>query len=134
MQVFCSICISCIWWEINRKTAESTMVLKDLCRKGKKFFYGTQIFALNYNYELIWSTCVLIIIKESVEILHNLNNIKSVPILTHRLDVLSMVILFHGKKIRHIRHLLATVRPRIFPAHFFTIEDISLLGTYTMSD
>ena len=75
------------------------MVLKDLCRKGKKFFYGTQIFALNYNYELIWSTCVLIIIKESVEILHNLNNIKSVPILTHRLDVLSMVILFHGKKL-----------------------------------
>ena len=75
------------------------MVLKDLCKKGKKFFYRTQIFALNYNYELIWSTCVLIIIKESVEILHNLNNIKSVPILTHRLDVLSMVIQFHGKKL-----------------------------------
>ena len=75
------------------------MVLKDLCKKGKKFFYRTQIFALNYNYELIWSTCVLIIIKESVEILHSLNNIKSVPILTHRLDVLSMVIQFHGKKL-----------------------------------
>ena len=75
------------------------MVLKDLCKKGKKFFYRTQTFALNYNYELIWSTCVLIIIKESVEILHNLNNIKSVPILTHRLDVLSMVIQFHGKKL-----------------------------------
>ena len=28
---------------------------------------------------------------------------------------------------KHIRHLLATVRPRIFAQHFFTIEDVSLV-------
>ena len=31
------------------------------------------------------------------------------------------------KKRRHIRHLLATVRPQIFAPHFFTIEAVSLL-------
>ena len=44
-----------------------------------------------------------------------------------RTDVLFMVILFHGKKRRHIRHLLATARPRISAPHFVTIEDVSLL-------
>ena len=38
-----------------------------------------------------------------------------------------MVMLFYQKKRRHIRHLLATVRPRIFAPHFFTIEDVSIL-------
>ena len=37
-----------------------------------------------------------------------------------------MVMLLYGKK-RHIRYLLATVRPPIFAPHFFTIEDVSLL-------
>ena len=31
------------------------------------------------------------------------------------------------KKRRHIRHLLTTVRPRIFAPHFFTIEDVWLM-------
>ena len=45
-------------------------MLKDLCKKGKKFFYRTQIFALNYELLINLVTCVLIIIKEFVEILH----------------------------------------------------------------
>ena len=43
-----------------------------------------------------------------------------------------LIDIIHGhailrKKTRHIRHLLATARPRIFAPHFFTIEDVSLL-------
>ena len=33
---------------------------------------------------------------------------------------------YFTEKRRHIRHLLATVRPPIFARHLFTIEDVSL--------
>ena len=47
-------------------------------------------------------------------------------------QMLILIDIIHGhailrKKRRHIRHLPATVRPRIFAPHFFTIEDASLL-------
>ena len=43
-----------------------------------------------------------------------------------------LIDIIHGhaisrKKRRHIRHFVATVRPRISAPHFFTIEDVSLL-------
>ena len=49
----------------------------------------------------------------------------NVLILTHRCFIQGHTI--SRKKIRHIRHLLATVQPQIFAPHFFTIEDASLL-------
>ena len=47
-------------------------------------------------------------------------------------NILILIDIIHGhaisrKKRRHIGHLLATVRQRIFSQHFFTIEDVSLL-------
>ena len=63
LQAFCSICISYIWWEINRKTIELTTVLKDLYKKGKKIllphsnicstFLAMQLIPLINNYELL---------------------------------------------------------------------------------
>ena len=34
---------------------------------------------------------------------------------------------YFTEKRRHIKHLLAAVRPRIFAPHFFLIEDVALL-------
>ena len=47
-------------------------------------------------------------------------------------NTLILIDIIHGhaisrKKMRHIRHLLATVQPRIFAPHFFTIENFSVL-------
>ena len=47
-------------------------------------------------------------------------------------NTLILIDIIHGhaisrKKRRHIRHLLATVQPRIFAPHFFTIENFSFL-------
>ena len=47
-------------------------------------------------------------------------------------NTLILVDIIHGhatlrKKKRHIRYLLATVRPPILTPHFFTIEDVSHL-------
>ena len=47
-------------------------------------------------------------------------------------NTLILIDIIHGhsisrKKIRHIRHLLATVQPRIFGPYFFTIKDVLLL-------
>ena len=44
-------------------------------------------------------------------------------------NTLILIDIIHGhaisrEKMRHIRHLLATVQPRIFAPHFFTIEDV----------
>ena len=80
------------------------------------------------NYELICSTCFLInhkriCIKSFWESI-NWND--------SSLNYLYVIDIIHGhatlrKKRRHIRYILATVQPRIFAPHFFTIEDFSLL-------